>query len=125
MSKIQALKADALSEAPSTPGITRNLAFKGEEKVVLRVRTIPKTISGWHHHGDHEVCGYVVSGSARFESGPGGKDAVSVGPGDFFRVPPHTVHREINPSADEGQEMVLFLNGSGPLVVNVDGPDSA
>lgn len=123
MSKIQALKADALSEAPSSPGITRHLAFKGEGNLVLRGRTTPGTISGWHHHGDHDVYGYLVSGTARFESGPGGKDAVSVGRGDFFHVPPHTVHREVNPSAEEGQEVILFLSGTGPLVVNVDGPD--
>jgi uncharacterized RmlC-like cupin family protein len=110
MSKIKALRSDALAEAPSTPGITRNLAFKGEGRVVLRVRTTPGIISGWHHHGDHGVYGYVVSGSARFESGPEGKDAVAVGPGDFSHVPPNTVRREVNPSAEEGQEMVLFLS---------------
>ena len=125
MSKIQALRADALSEAPSSPGITRHLAFKGEGKLVLRGRTTPGTVSGWHHHGDHDVYGYLVSGTARFESGPGGKDAVSVRRGDFFHVPPRTVHREVNPSTAEGQEVILFLSGTGPLVVNVDGPDKA
>ena len=123
MAKIKALRNDSLPEAPSSPGIARHLAFKDKEKLVLRGRTTPGTVSGWHHHGDHDVYGYLVSGSARFESGPGGKDAVSVGRGDFFHVPPHTVHREVNPSAEEGQEVILFLSGAGPLVVNVDGPD--
>ena len=123
MSKIKALRADALPESSSTPGITRHLAFKDREKLVLRGQTTPGTVSGWHHHGDHDVYGYLVSGSARFESGPGGKDAVSVDQGDFFHVPPGTIHREINPSADEGQEVILFLSGTGPLVVNVEGPD--
>ena len=124
MSRIQTLKADSLPEAPSSPGITRHLAFKGEGKLVIRGRTTPGAISGWHHHGDYDVYGYMVSGSARFESGPGGEDPVSVGQGDFFHVPPHTVHREINPSTDEGQEFILFLSGTGPLVVNVDGPET-
>ena len=123
MSKIQALRTDALSETPSSPGITRHLAFKSEGKLVVRSRTNPGTISGWHHHGDYDVYGYLASGSARFESGPGGKDAVSLGPGDFFHVPPHTIHREVNPSRDEGQEVILFLSGTGPLVVNVNGPE--
>ena len=123
MSKIQALRTDALSETPSSPGITRHLAFKSEGKLVVRSRTNPGTISGWHHHGDYDVYGYLASGSARFESGPGGKDAVSLGRGDFFHVPPHTIHREVNPSRDEGQEVILFLSGTGPLVVNVNGPE--
>jgi uncharacterized RmlC-like cupin family protein len=125
MSKIHALRSDALSEAPSSPGITRHLAFKGDGNLVVRARTTPGAISGWHHHGDYDVYGYLASGSARFESGPAGQDAVSLGRGDFFHVPPHTVHREVNPSPDEGQEVILFLCGTGPLVVNVDGPDKA
>lgn len=123
MSKIKALRTDALSEAPSSPGIARHLAFKGEGTLVLRGRTTPGIVSGWHHHGNHDVYGYLVSGSARFESGPGGKEAVSLERGDFFHVPANTVHREINPSADEGQEVILFLSGNGPMVVNVEGPD--
>ncbi|MGE5303280.1 MAG: cupin domain-containing protein [Alphaproteobacteria bacterium] len=123
MSKIQVLRSNALSEAPSSPSINRHLAFKDERNLVLRSRTTPGAISGWHHHGDYDVYGYLVSGSVRFESGPQGKDAVSLGRGDFFHVPPHTVHREVNPSADEGQEVILFLCGTGPAVVNVNGPD--
>jgi quercetin dioxygenase-like cupin family protein len=125
MPTIQALAKDTLSESPSSPGITRHLAFKGEDYLVLRSRTEPGTVSGWHHHGDHEVYGYVASGSASFETGPGGTDAVFIGSGGFFHVPPNTVHREINPSATEGNEVILFLVGTGPLVDNVEGPDHA
>ncbi|HBY93297.1 MAG: cupin domain-containing protein [Ardenticatenaceae bacterium] len=124
MSKLQAVQKDALTEAASSPGITRDLAFKGEGLVVLRSRVDPGTVSGWHHHGDYTVYGYVVSGTARLESGPGGRDAITVGPGGFFSVPPHTVHREMNPSATEGGEVILFLQGTGPTVVNVEGRDS-
>jgi quercetin dioxygenase-like cupin family protein len=119
MPKIQGLKADALSETPSTPGITRHLAFKGEDHMVVRARSKPGAISGWHHHGDYDVYGYVVSGSARFESKAEHEDAVSLGQGDFFHVPPHTVHREINPSSEEG-EIIMFLRGTGQLVFNLD-----
>ena len=125
MSKIQALHKDALSENPSTPGITRHLAFKSEGQLVIRARTEPGTVSGWHHHGDYDVYGFVASGSVRFENGPGGTDTVSLREGDFFHVPPHTVHREINPSSDEGQEVILFLRGTGPMVFNVEGPEPA
>lgn len=123
MSKIEALQADALPETPSTPGISRNLAFTGDGLLVVRARSDPGTISGWHHHGDHDVYGYVASGSARFENGPGGRDVVSLETGDFFHVPPHAVHREVNPSSSEGNEVILFLRGTGSLVTNVDSPD--
>lgn len=123
MSKIQALHSDTLPEAPSSPGITRQLAFDGEGHLVVHSRVDPGVASGWHHHGDYDVYGFVVAGSARFEYGPGGKEAVSVGSGDFFHVPAHLVHRDVNPSSDEGQELILFLRGTGQPVINVDGPE--
>ena len=125
MSRIEALPADALSETPSTPGLTRHLAFKGDNHMVIRARAEPGNVSGWHHHGDHDVYGYVVSGTVRLENAADEEDAITVGPGDFFHVPPHTVHRESNPSPDEGGEVILFLRGGGPLVVNVEDPDQS
>jgi quercetin dioxygenase-like cupin family protein len=120
--KIETLKKDALPAGPSSPGITRHIAFQGEGFRVLRSRGAPGTISGWHHHQDYEIYGYVASGSVRFETGPEGKDVVLLEAGDFFHVPARTVHREINPSADAEQEFVLFLQGTGPMVANVSGP---
>ena len=119
MSKIQAFQASALSETPSTPGIIRHRAFQGDGCMVLRAQTAPGMMSGWHHHGDHDVYGYVASGAARFESESGEEGAVDLGPGDFFHVAAHTVHRESNPSS-ERSEIILFLRGDGPLVVSVD-----
>ena len=46
-------------------------------------------------------------------------------PGDFFHVPPHTIHHEINPSPSEGNDVIPFLHGTGPLVANVDNPEQA
>ena len=123
MAKIQILEQGALPKGASSPGITRHRAFEGEGLKVLHSHADPDTVSGWHNHGDYYVYGYVVSGTARFESGPGGTDAVSAGTGDFFAVPPHTVHREINPSSTKDQEVILFLQGTGPTVSNVEGPD--
>jgi hypothetical protein len=56
---------------------------------------------------------------------PSRKGAIDVSQGDFFQVSPQTVHRDINPSPDEGQEAALFLPGSGPVVVNMDGSSEA
>jgi quercetin dioxygenase-like cupin family protein len=125
MAKIGGLEKDTLTEAPGSPGITRHLAFSGEDFMVVRSRVAPGVVSGWHRHGDYDVYGYIVSGAALFENGPGGEEAVSVGPGDFFHVPPRAVHRDVNPSGTEGQEVILFLRGNGPMVVNVDGPGLA
>jgi uncharacterized RmlC-like cupin family protein len=41
--------------------------------MILRSQTEPGQISGWHHHGEYNVIGYLASGSARFEFGPGKK----------------------------------------------------
>lgn len=111
----------AAEDTRQTAGMQRLEATLAEEVRAVEVHTAPGMVSGWHHHGDHATYGWVVSGRLRFESGPGGREVVDVGPGDFFFVPPHTVHRESNPT-DEGQVLVGLRVGSGPTVVNVDGP---
>ena len=63
MSTITALSHEQFTEASSSPGIIRYLAFKGEVILVLRARSKPGTVSGWHHHGDYDIYGYVVRGS--------------------------------------------------------------
>lgn len=123
MSTIEARYQDELDRAPASPGLTRFLAFDANGFRVVRSLGEPGNVSGWHHHGDYDVYRFVASGHARFEKKDQAADAIEVGPGDFFHVPPHTVHREINPSSEEGQEVILFLKGSGPLVTNVQGPE--
>jgi quercetin dioxygenase-like cupin family protein len=122
MPKFQAVPQDTLKAGLKSSGVVRDVAFNGEGIAVLRSRVEPGTISGWHHHGDYDVYGYVVSGTSRFESGPDGKDVIEIGPGGFFSVPAHTIHREVNPSSTEGGEVVLFLKGDGQTVFNVEGP---
>lgn len=55
------------------------------------------------------------------EFGPGGEKVVDAGPGDFVHVPKHVIHREVN-RADEEGALILVRVGSGPPVVNVEGP---
>lgn len=109
-------------DATYTPGIERRQAPAGGDAQAFIARTASGKVSGWHHHADTVTLGYVISGRIRFEFGPGGKQVVEAGPGDFFRVPPRVVHREGNPS-DTEQVLAAFRIGSGPTVVNVDGPD--
>jgi uncharacterized RmlC-like cupin family protein len=56
------------------------------------------------------------------ESDRGGHDFIVVGPGGFLHVPANTVHREINPSSNHKNEVILFLRGSGQMVYNVEDP---
>lgn len=120
MSSLEALKPDALSEAMASPGITRHMAFKGQDAVILRSQSQPGVVSGWHTHGDYDVYGYVVTGICRLESDQGENATITVGPGGFLHVPPRTTHREINPSKDQANDVILFLRGSGQMVYNLD-----
>jgi uncharacterized RmlC-like cupin family protein len=120
--RIVALARDGLTAAPGYPGITRELAFQSDRACQVRARGDGLAATGWHHHGDREVFGYLVKGRARFEFGPGGSESVEVEAGGFFRVPAGLVHRDVNP-IDEEQEFVLVFAGGGPLVVDMDGPD--
>jgi quercetin dioxygenase-like cupin family protein len=120
MTEVESVSKDQLREGPGTPGIERHIAFQSAGVTVIRAHTEPGMLSGWHTHMDHDIYGYVAMGHARFEYGPEGQGTIEVGPGDFFHVPPHTVHRESNPS-DEKSEILLFITGSGPLVENLDG----
>lgn len=122
MRRVSAVDPGDLTKGDSTPGIAREIAFDTDRALHIRARVEGRVASGWHHHGDREVLGYVVRGQARFEFGPGGRESTEVGTGGFFHVPRGIVHRDVNP-ADEPQELVLAFIGQGPLVVNVDGPE--
>jgi uncharacterized RmlC-like cupin family protein len=121
MPEIRIVTAEALVENVPTPGMERREAVSGDARIIA-VRTQAGLVSGWHHHGRHTTYGYVIGGRLRLESGPGGTTVVEAGPGDFFIVPPETVHRESNPSGED-QVIVGFRVGSGVTVVNVEGPD--
>jgi uncharacterized RmlC-like cupin family protein len=110
------------TEGPSTPGMDRQQAFAGEGLWAGFVRTDAGMVSGWHHHGDHESVIYVLTGSLRMESGPGGQEVVEARPGDFIRVPRGVVHREGNPTTQPA-DIVVFRTGRGESTVNVAGPD--
>lgn len=110
--------ADALTPGHATPGMARDEAVVLDDLWSGRARTDPGAVSGWHHHGDHDTIAYVVRGAFRVETAAG---TVQGDPGDFVHVPAHTVHRESNPTA-ETAEVVLVRRGSGPVVVNVEGP---
>ena len=104
-----------------TPGMTREEAVGTEGMWAGVASTEAGMASGWHHHGLYESAIYVLSGALRMEFGPGGRDVLDAGPGDFLYVAPGAVHRESNPG-DRESEIVVVRSGSGPPVINVDGP---
>lgn len=108
-------------EADPTLGIVREQAIAVPGLWAGLARTAPGMTSGWHHHGDHETSIYVVSGSLRMESGPGGTEVVEAVAGDFVHVPAGAVHRESNPS-DAESHIVVVRAGRGAPTINVDGP---
>jgi len=84
----------------------------------------PGAASGWHHHGDWDSYACVLRGRLRWEFGVDGTDAIEVRPGDTGRMPAGTIHRDVS-AGDESLEMVLFRAGSGPLTIDVAGPQLA
>ena len=107
-----------------TPGMVRERAVAVEGMWSGFVRTEAGMTSAWHHHGDYDTSIYVASGSLRMECGPGGSVVVEAGPGDFLHVPKGAVHREGNPGRAESH-LVVVRAGTGPAVINVDGPAPA
>lgn len=122
MESVEVIKEESLDDTAQTPGMTRLEAFDTEGIWVGQVTTAPGQTADWHHHGDNDTYGYVVSGVAVIDFGPEGKESLRAGPGDFVRVPSQLVHRERNPGEEESR-IVLFRVGEGPPVFNVDGPE--
>ena len=106
-------------EGDQTPGMIREQAVVTGDMWAGLVRTEPHMVSGWHHHGDHETAIYVITGTLRMESGPGGRSVVEASPGDFLGVPKGAIHRETNPGETESQIVVVRV-GHGPTVINVE-----
>lgn len=93
----------------------------GAEKIwVGYVELPPGMRSAKHHHGEAESAIYVISGQARFLTGPDGGDVHDAGPGDFVWVPPHEHHVEMNLSDTEPVKMVVSRSTQETLVFNVE-----
>jgi len=122
MPRIEVVHGTDLRAGYVTDGIRRDKAFETDTVLVSRTRLDRGAISGWHHHGTHDLYGFIVSGRLRLEYGPKGVEAAAVRPGDFFHVPPGLVHRDVNPDPRHGLVVVSLLAGSGVPVVNVETP---
>jgi quercetin dioxygenase-like cupin family protein len=117
---VDVVAPDEVEADESTPGVVRRAVFETESAVMVQSRIAGDTTSGWHHHGDRHVYGYVLEGTGALEYGAG-DGRRECGAGECFYISPGTVHRDVNPTDAEVVVLVCFV-GSGPVVVNVDDP---
>ena len=122
--RVRLIRKDERSIDASTSGMVREAAISTEGLWAGFVRTEREMASGWHHHGEYESAIYVASGRLRMEFGPGGTVIEEADAGDFLYVPKGVIHRESNPLDEEGT-LIVSRSGTGPPVVNVDGPEPA
>jgi uncharacterized RmlC-like cupin family protein len=122
VSRVRVIRAEDLSDTAQTAGMVRKEAAVGTGFWSGTAAAEPGSVSGWHHHGDHDSIVYVVDGTFRVESGPGGRDVVEAVAGDFTLIPKGVVHREANP-AETPSRLVVIRVGTGEPVTNVEGPD--
>jgi len=123
MVTIEIVRANHLQTGYPTPGVVRKRAFETERAVVSETHLEAGVVAGWHHHGERELYGFVISGRMRLEFGKSGREHVEVGPGDFFHIPPRLVHRDMNPDKENMLRVASVVFGPGPAVINVTGPD--
>src|SRR6267143_314597 len=112
MPRIDVVHGTDLRKGESTPGIFREKAFQSSNVLVSRTRLDRGAVSGWHHHGTHDLYGFLVSGRLRLEYDAAESEAASIGSGDFFHIPPGLVHRDVNPDLARELIVVNILVGS-------------
>jgi len=125
MAQIEVVRQSDLKAGDSTQGILRKKAFDGIGISVAQTHVPGGAVSGWHHHGERHLYGFLVAGKLHLEYGRGGKIVAEVGRGDFFHIPPGLVHRDVNPSREETAIVVNVTVGEGPPMVNVSGPEAS
>jgi uncharacterized RmlC-like cupin family protein len=122
---VRVARRDQLADdTAQTSGLVRRVAFdsRNPDATVLSafLSTVqPGAATGAHHHGDQETVLYVVEGIARYRWGARLEHVVEAGPGDFVFIPAHTVHQEINASADTPTVWAVTRSGTDPIVVNL------
>ena len=121
--RVEVRRQAELSDTEQTTGMDRQMAFQTEDTTMIRLQVESGEISDWHHHGDHHIFGYLEKGRGKWEYGESDDDTVIVEEGDFWHIPPRTIHRDINPT-DEVQTAIVAIVGSGPLAIDVDGPSA-
>jgi uncharacterized RmlC-like cupin family protein len=128
-SRLRLIAAEDLSgDTAQSTGMRRSAAISGAlvgagELWMGRTVMEPGGQSADHHHGESETGIYVVSGTPEFafrDPDTGEIVRLRTRPGDFVWVPPHTPHREENPSGTEAV-LVVARSTQEAIVVNLPG----
>lgn len=83
----------------SVVGLLREACVDEEDLWVGMVSSDPHTASAWHDHGDRTTYVLPLAGAAVVEFGPDGRERLELRcDGTLYVVPPHLMHREVNPS---------------------------
>ncbi len=123
---IHVVHADALAtEEAQVAGMTRYDAIAGNTVGTRslrlgRVVAHAGLVSTVHHHGDCETAVYLMSGRVLMLFGPDLRERIELAPGDFFFVPPWTIHAEANLS---GEDAEFIVAQSSPQGIAVNLPD--
>lgn len=123
---IEVVSIDETDAAAPSGAMRRQEAFSadsGTEQLWAGFNEVPPgSVSAVHHHGPSETIAFVLSGVARFASGPKLAHVVDATAGDFVFIPAHEIHVESNPSDDETLRVLLVRSAPRQVVVNVDPP---
>lgn len=109
--------------SPASGEFGRRKIFETENVRIGQTRVGPGAASAWHHHGKRTLYGYIVSGQLTVEFGPGGSESVRASAGEFLRIPPGLVHRDVN-STSVSAIVVNVTIGEGPATIDVSGPET-
>lgn len=85
----------------------QGIAFDGGWAGVVRLD--PGSSTTWHHHGNSQAIGFVLSGAIRIESGPGGIDTLEATAGQLVHIPRFIVHRESAVGSHEATLVVVRM----------------
>jgi len=112
--------------AATLAGAGRATAFDfsgagGQKTWVGTVTLAPKTSTGLHHHGRHEVAIYVVRGRSEIRWGERLEFAADIGPGDFVYFTPYVPHQEFNPDGTTALELVVVRSDNERIAVALAG----
>jgi uncharacterized RmlC-like cupin family protein len=123
---VTVVRAEAQTAARLGPGGTGRATVVdyagtgGRQTWIGTVTLQPKTRTGTHHHGRHEVTIYVVKGRSEIRWGERLEFAAEVGPGDFVYFAPYVPHQELNPDETETVDFVVVRSDNEKIVVPLD-----
>lgn len=115
---------DDVIRGPSGSGRATVFDFAGSggaKTWIGAVSLAPKTDTGHHHHGRHEVMLYVVKGRTQIRWGEQLRFAADLGPGDFAYFTPFVPHQEANLDPREPVELIVVRSDNERIAVKLDG----